>query len=101
MDYTVEVETTELPLAAELDQNYPNPFNPSTTIRFSMPSAGNASLDIYDILGRRVATLFSNREFSAGTQLVEFNATELSSGVYLYRLATDSGIHTRKMTLLK
>ena len=101
MDYTVEVETTELPLAAELDQNYPNPFNPSTTIRFTMPSSGNASLVIYDILGRRVATLFSNREFSAGTQLVEFNASELASGVYLYRLATDSGIQTRKMTLLK
>ncbi|TVQ13668.1 MAG: T9SS C-terminal target domain-containing protein [Balneolaceae bacterium] len=101
MDYTVEVETIELPLAAELDQNYPNPFNPSTTIRFTMPSAGNASLVIYDVLGRRVATLFSNREFSAGTQLAEFNASDLASGVYLYRLVTDSGIQTRKMTLLK
>lgn len=101
MDYTIEVETIELPLAAELDQNYPNPFNPSTTIRFTMPSTGNASLVVYDVLGRQVATLFNNREFSAGTQLVEFNASDLASGVYLYRLVTETGVQTRKMTLIK
>ncbi|MFU8859221.1 MAG: T9SS type A sorting domain-containing protein [Cyclonatronaceae bacterium] len=101
MDYSIEVETKELPLAAELDQNYPNPFNPSTTIRFTMPSAGSATLVVYDILGRQVATLFNNREFSAGTQLVEYNASDLASGVYLYRLVTETGVQTRKMTLIK
>jgi hypothetical protein len=101
MEYTMEVETSELPLAAELDQNYPNPFNPSTTIRFTMPARGNASLVVYDVLGRRIATLVENNELSAGTQHIAFNASDLASGVYLYRLITDSGVQTRKMTLVR
>ncbi len=90
----------EIPKVFALDQNYPNPFNPSTTILFSIPQRGNVSLKIYDVLGNEVATLV-NDEKPAGMYEVEFDASQLSSGVYFYRIITDSFIQTKKMILIR
>ncbi|MCK5704289.1 MAG: T9SS type A sorting domain-containing protein, partial [Cyclobacteriaceae bacterium] len=83
-----------------LSQNYPNPFNPSTTIKFSLPSPGFATLKIYNTLGEEVAVLLNN-ELSTGTYEVEWNANGLPSGVYFYHLQTDGFVETKKMLLLK
>jgi bacillopeptidase F (M6 metalloprotease family) len=89
----------------ELEQNYPNPFNPSTKIKYSIPSnlnreTSNVSLKVYDVLGNAVATLV-NEQKPAGTYEVEFDASNLSSGIYFYRLAAGSRIQTKKLILLK
>lgn len=92
----------EIPSTVRLEQNYPNPFNPSTTIRFTLPDADVISLKVYDVTGREVASLASNQTFSAGEHNLNFDASSLSSGIYLYRLQTTSGITlTRKMILVK
>ena len=83
-----------------LMQNYPNPFNPSTTIRYSIPEASFATVKVYDMLGKEVATLV-NEEQSAGNYEVDFNAAGLSSGMYFYKLQTDNFVETKKMLLLK
>jgi photosystem II stability/assembly factor-like uncharacterized protein len=83
-----------------LMQNYPNPFNPSTTIKFSIPETGNIKLKVYDILGNEVATLV-NEEKAPGNYSVEWNASSLASGVYVYRLTAGSFVQTRKMILMK
>lgn len=88
--------TTEL----VLEQNYPNPFNPSTTIQFSLPAAGLAIIKIYNALGEEVAELL-NKELSLGTYEVEWNASDLPSGIYFYQLKTEGFVQTRKMILLK
>jgi uncharacterized repeat protein (TIGR01451 family) len=89
-----------LPTAYTLEQNYPNPFNPTTSIAFSLPESAQVSLAVYDVLGRRVATLV-NGQLQAGQHSVQFEATSLPSGMYLYRLTTPSGSITQKMILLK
>ena len=83
-----------------LEQNYPNPFNPSTRISYQLPVSGNVTLKVYDLLGREVATLV-NEEKPAGSYEVSFDASQLSSGVYLYRLSSGSFIETKKMILMK
>ena len=83
-----------------LTQNYPNPFNPSTLISFSIPSENQVVLKIFNILGKEVAALV-NEERPAGSYTVEFNASNLSSGIYFYRLQAGSYIETKKMQLLK
>ena len=83
-----------------LKQNYPNPFNPSTTISYSLPQQSDVSLRVFDMVGREVATLI-NREQAAGNYSVNFDASRLSSGMYLYRLNTGSSTITRKMMLIK
>jgi hypothetical protein len=94
-------------VAFNLEQNYPNPFNPKTNIGFRIPDFGFVSLKVYDILGNNVATLM-NDYLSAGDYKIEFNASELPSGIYFYQLkATPVGgqagnyLETRKMVLLK
>ncbi|MBN1638148.1 MAG: T9SS type A sorting domain-containing protein [Ignavibacteriales bacterium] len=84
----------------ELSQNYPNPFNPSTAIKFSLPEASVVKLSVYNILGEQVA-LLKNEQMNAGLHSVEFNASHLSSGIYLYRLEADKFTETKKMILLK
>jgi hypothetical protein len=84
----------------QLEQNYPNPFNPSTKIRFSIPQAGTVKLTVFNILGEKVQTLI-NEEMSAGTHSVDFMASNLSSGIYIYRIESGSFTQTKKMTLLK
>lgn len=83
-----------------LDQNYPNPFNPSTNISFQLPENSAVSLKVYDMVGREVAVLIDGQK-SAGSHTVTFDASALPSGVYFYRLATEQGSLSRKMTLIK
>ncbi|MBU0690271.1 T9SS type A sorting domain-containing protein [bacterium] len=83
-----------------LDQNYPNPFNPSTTISFTVPNTGQASLVVYDLLGRSVETLM-DKQLSAGSYHVPWNAEALPSGVYFYRLTAGEFSDVKKTVLLK
>lgn len=83
-----------------LAQNYPNPFNPSTNIEFSLPSTSNIHLTVYDMLGKQVATLVNGVK-PAGTHVVTFDGADLSSGVYFYKLETDSEVFMNKMMLVK
>lgn len=95
-------EDDTLPNEFALSQNYPNPFNPSTNIRFSLANAEAVTLRIYDVLGREVATLIDAQTMTSGAHSVRFDATDLSSGVYLYRLeAGNSFVQTKQMLLLK
>ncbi len=89
-----------VPAAFKLSQNYPNPFNPVTTINYSIPSNGNVQLKVYDILGREVASLV-NETKTPGNYKVNFNANNLASGVYFYRLQAGNFIQTKKMILMK
>ena len=89
-----------LPVAFNLSQNYPNPFNPSTTIGYQLAESGKVTLNIYNILGRKVATLI-NEYKPIGKYEVEFNTTNLPSGVYFYQLKAGSFVDTKKMLLLK
>ncbi|MHC4321629.1 MAG: T9SS type A sorting domain-containing protein, partial [Planctomycetota bacterium] len=90
----------ELPWEFELSQNYPNPFNPSTTIEFDLPKTSKVTLKIFNILGEEVATLVSDR-LSAGSYSYEWDASNLASGVYLYRLEAGDFVQTKKMILLR
>jgi hypothetical protein len=96
---SVEVEVLT-PGRFELNQNYPNPFNPSTEIKFSLPVAGNVKLSVYNLLGQEVQTLL-NGFMEAGVHTVNFNAKNLNSGIYLYKLEANGLTSVRKMTLLK
>lgn len=89
-----------LPVSFDLYQNYPNPFNPSTIISFSLNSQERVRLNIYNILGERVSVLLDEVK-SAGTYKVNFNAKNLSSGVYFYELSTDNMRISKKMMLIK
>ena len=101
---------SELPEEFNLAQNYPNPFNPSTSIRYQVSSIAQVTLKVYDVLGNEVATLV-NEEKPAGSYEVDFsaisgsasgrNASQLSSGIYLYKLTAGNFIQTRKMILVK
>jgi hypothetical protein len=84
-----------------LDQNYPNPFNPSTRIAFNLPNSSNVTLKVYDILGTEVAELISNEQKAAGKYEVNFDASSLASGTYIYRIQAGDFVQTRKMILLK
>jgi photosystem II stability/assembly factor-like uncharacterized protein len=91
---------TSVPASFHLAQNYPNPFNPTTVIEYSLPMRSKVMLYVFDILGRKVATLV-NRNQTAGTHSVTFNASNLASGVYLYRLSAGNFIDTKKLMLIK
>ncbi|MEQ9309569.1 MAG: T9SS type A sorting domain-containing protein [Balneolaceae bacterium] len=90
----------ELPIQFSLDQNYPNPFNPSTNINFAIPKSSKVQLVVYNLLGQQVATLV-DRDLSAGNHAVRFEASQLSSGVYIYRIQAGSFVQTKKMMLIK
>jgi len=83
-----------------LEQNYPNPFNPVTTIKYRIPEEGTVTLKIYDLLGREVKTLV-NEQKAAGRYEVEFDADDLASGVYIYRLQVNDYASSKKMILMK
>jgi len=90
-----------LPLKFELSQNYPNPFNPATKINFSLPKDAKVTLSIYDVSGRLISTLINNEFRTANYYTVDFNASDLSSGTYFYRINAGSNIETKKMLLIK
>jgi hypothetical protein len=96
----VEVDTSLVPNKFELSQNYPNPFNPSTRIKYQVAINSQVSLKVFDVLGNEVATLV-NEEKPAGNYEVEFNASQLSSGVYFYKLQAAPFLETRKMILIR
>lgn len=89
------------PKSIQLIQNYPNPFNPSTQISFSLTKADNVTLAVYDVTGRLVENLASNKSYSAGNHTLTFNASNLASGIYIYQLKTDVAVMTKMMTLIK
>jgi hypothetical protein len=95
-----EIEDEVLPTALELDQNYPNPFNPTTAISYSLNEAMPVQLSVFNMNGQKVATLVNSTQ-NAGSYNVNFNASNLASGLYIYRLTTPMGSITRKMTLMK
>ncbi|MHB8853953.1 MAG: T9SS type A sorting domain-containing protein [Ignavibacteriaceae bacterium] len=84
----------------ELSQNYPNPFNPTTTISYSLPKDSKVVLEVYNTIGQRVATL-ENGEMRAGNHNVEFNASQLASGIYFYKMQTNGFVSVKKLLLLK
>lgn len=90
----------EIPTEYSISQNYPNPFNPATKIKFALPEPGLTKIIVYDFLGREIQTLI-NKELEAGYHEVNINATNLSSGVYFYRIQSGDFIQTKKMILMK
>mgnify|MGYP000206042190 CR=1 FL=1 len=90
----------ELPQVVELAQNYPNPFNPTTNITFGLPETGNVRLEVYNVMGQRVATLVNDQK-PAGYHTVTFDASRLASGTYLYRLHSGNTVITKKLMLIK
>lgn len=98
---TNEILNEGIPKKTELFQNYPNPFNPTTTISFGIPESSRISLFIYDILGRKVTTLVDQELKTPGLYTIQFDASALSSGMYIYQLETDYQIITRRLTLIK
>mgnify|MGYP001175570862 CR=1 FL=1 len=97
---SVKEAVTELPLTWELSQNFPNPFNPLTVIRYELPVAGMTTIKVYDITGALLKVLVSE-ELPAGKHEVAFDASELASGIYFYRLESGGYSMTRKMVLLR
>jgi len=98
---SVELVDDNIPDQFYLDQNYPNPFNPSTQIKFGITEAANIDLRIYDALGREVTILINNQFMSSGSYNVKFDASNLASGTYVYRLIAGANTVSRKMQLLK
>ncbi len=100
-EYSDVVEINlSVPQKFELNQNYPNPFNPSTNIKFSLPKASNVTLKVFNAIGEEVATLI-NKNLAAGNHSVNFNGSNLISGIYFYQLATDEKSVVKKMLLVK
>tara|TARA_R110000868_G_scaffold306734_4_gene568151 strand:- start:12977 stop:15076 length:2100 start_codon:yes stop_codon:yes gene_type:complete len=97
---SVSNETDSKVTEFALDQNYPNPFNPSTTINYSVKNSGAVNISVYNLMGQKVAELV-NETKSAGSYNVTWNASEVSSGMYYYRLEAGGQSLTRKMTLIK
>ncbi len=100
---SIQVAPSGAPIRYGLEQNYPNPFNPSTQIGYRVQGTGCGvwvTLKVYDILGREVATLVNERK-NAGSYEVKFDGSELSSGVYFYRLQAGSFVRTRTLLLLR
>ena len=97
---SVELAASNIPTSYTLNQNYPNPFNPSTKINFTLPTQNNVKLTVYDITGKEVKELV-NGELSAGEHTVDFNAANLASGTYIYRIQAGSFVESKKMVLLK
>ena len=97
---SVEADHNQIPEGFVLEQNYPNPFNPSTTIKFGVPEGSNVSLKIFNTLGEEVAELV-NEYMGAGTYTYNFDASKLSSGIYVYTLQTGEQLISKKMTLIK
>jgi len=90
----------DLPMAFGLEQNYPNPFNPSTTIKFELPKSSEVMLSVYDMLGREVSVLVDEKK-PAGVHEVQFDARNLASGVYVYRLTAGNFVRSKKLVLVR
>jgi hypothetical protein len=91
----------EVPASLTLEGNYPNPFNPSTQIRFALPEEMEVSVQVFDMTGRLVATILEGQSLSAGSHELSFDATSLSSGMYVYKVQAGSDVKVGRMMLLK
>ena len=91
---------SENPIEYTLSQNYPNPYNPSTTISYSLKRAGEVRIEVFNALGQKVSTLVDEQQ-SAGRHIIQFNASQLSSGVYFYKIESGSFTQVRSMVLIK
>ncbi len=96
----IQLTKVEIPKQFELSQNYPNPFNPSTIIKFGLPENSRVKLEVYNVLGEKIATLLNN-ELKAGYYSINFDASNLTSGVYIYRIETNTWKDVKKMILVK
>ncbi len=104
-DGKLYISSIAVPEEYSLNQNYPNPFNPSTTIKFALPVEAKVTITLYNVLGQRVNEIVSNN-FTAGVQTVNFNASELASGMYIYQISAQgvdgsNFVDTKKMMLMK
>jgi hypothetical protein len=100
-EYSNEIEVVvTAPVEYALEQNYPNPFNPATQIKFSIPEAGFVKMEVYNLVGEKVATLI-NKEMNSGYHTIDFNAEDISSGVYVYTLSVNDFVTSKKMILMK
>ncbi|MDA3871795.1 MAG: T9SS type A sorting domain-containing protein [Candidatus Marinimicrobia bacterium] len=97
---SVKDKNTSIPNEYALNQNYPNPFNPTTTISYDLPNSSFVTISVYDITGNLVENLI-NENKEAGSYSVKWNASNISSGIYLYRLVTNDFVSTKKLVLLK
>ena len=97
---TVNKDELEIPTIYKLDQNYPNPFNPTTAIQFAIPFGGKVSLKVFDVVGREMANLIDT-EMNAGQYKINFDATKLPSGMYIYRLVSNKINIAKKMMFVK
>ncbi|MBL7190354.1 T9SS type A sorting domain-containing protein [bacterium] len=95
-----KIGSSTAPVNYSLSQNYPNPFNPSTTINFTVKSAGKVQLDVYNLTGEKVVSLI-NGPMNSGAHMINFDASELSSGIYFYKLTAGNFSDTKKMILIK
>jgi hypothetical protein len=100
--YVTSIENEDGAIVSDfiLEQNYPNPFNPGTTIKYVLPEASNVKITVTNILGQEVAELV-NEFKQAGNFIVGFDGTNLSSGVYIYKLEAGASVISKKMTLIK
>jgi hypothetical protein len=96
----ISVLSTEIPLKFSLSQNYPNPFNPTTKIRFDVQKTSFINITIYDILGRELETMV-NEQLKPGTFEIDWDGSNFTSGIYFYKLTTESYTETRRMILIK
>jgi len=96
-----EENLSTVPKEYQLEQNYPNPFNPSTVIKYQIPDAGFVTLKVYDVLGNEVAILVNENKEPGRKYNITFNASALSSGVYIYQLRVNDYLSTKKMVLMK
>ena len=102
LDLTTDVneDNSIVPDQPHLYNNYPNPFNPSTTIKYALPEASHVTLKIFNTLGEEVSVLV-NRVMDAGTHRINFEASQLNSGIYFYQLITADFVESKKMMLMK
>ena len=94
------ISEEKIPVSYALEQNYPNPFNPSTNIKYSIPADGFVSINLYNPLGEKVKEIISGF-YKAGSYHITFNASGLSSGIYLYRMQAGDISSVKKMVILK
>jgi hypothetical protein len=91
----------QLPKRFALEQNYPNPFNPSTDIKFQLPIQSYVTIKVYDLLGKEIVALMNNEKKDAGYYDVKFDASNLASGLYFYKIEAGTFTDTKKMVLVK
>jgi hypothetical protein len=96
----VTSQTADIPGSIELRQNYPNPFNPTTTIFYALPKQSKVMVEVFDMLGRKVATLVVETK-SSGEYSVQFDASKYASGVYIYKMSTSTVMIAKKMLIVK